>query len=351
MSDSAKLAVPPFKVAADVVAEKLDADVLIVNAPIYRPLALRLLELCKKRNRRPNLLLVLVTNGGDAHTAYRIARCFQRLYTNYTLFLTGSCKSAGTLVAIGASHLVVGETGELGPLDVQMTKPDELFVRQSGLTASAALSSLHESAFQAFEHFFLNLVAKSGNTITTRTATHVAVQLTSGLFAPIYEHVDPMNVGESGRALEVAQQYGRLLQAEGGNLKSGALERLTSGYASHDFVIDLMQIETLFNEVREPESEESELARTLGKSARDEVGTAEKPLAAFLSTESKNEDAGAAEELGGPQVASEASEDNDGQQEPSRSADEGGAVAGGEPKAPAQAGVAPLKAIRRERAG
>lgn len=266
-------------------AETHDADVLLINAAITRNLAAQVGDLCEQRRRRKNVVLVLVTFGGDAHAGYRIARCLLDLYERHTLFLTGQCKSAGTLVAIGAHELVVGRRGELGPLDVQMTKPDELVRRQSGLTATAALSTLQEKAFEAFEHFFLSLVGKSGSTITTRTATHVAVQLTSGLFAPIYEHVDPMHVGEAGLALQVAQHYGQLLMAEAGNVTNDGLVHLTTGFPSHEFVIDFAQVQGLFQRVRQPTQNEEALALSLGAAALRPMVGSEAPLVAYLSTE------------------------------------------------------------------
>lgn len=275
----------PIRLAADFIANAEDADVLIVNAPIFRPLANTVLQMCEARRRRKNVVLILVTHGGDAGAAYRLARCLQSSYERVTLFLTGSCKSAGTLVALGAHDLVVAHGGEMGPLDVQMSKPDELLQRQSGLTATAALSTLHEKAFESFEHFFISLVSKSNSSLTTRTATHIAVQLTTGLFAPLFQHIDPMHVGEAGRALQVAAQYGEILASESDNLKPGALEQLTTGYASHDFVIDLVAIDGLFKRVRKPTSSEIALAKVLGVAASEPVSRSDQAVVTYLSTE------------------------------------------------------------------
>lgn len=123
---------------------------------------------------------MLVTFGGDADTAYRIARCLQDHYEKFILYVSGICKSAGTLVAIGAHELVISDHGELGPLDVQMSKKDELWEYQSGLTVMDALTALKDNAFNAFEQFFLDIKRKSGDTITLRTATEIATDMTKG---------------------------------------------------------------------------------------------------------------------------------------------------------------------------
>ena len=338
---------PPFQVAADTIAEATNSDVLFINASIYRPLAAEVRELCRNRRRRKNVTLILVTHGGDAGAAYRMARCLQDSYDHYSLFLTGYCKSAGTLLALGAYDLIVSDSGELGPLDVQMLKPDEIQRRQSGLTATAALSTLHEQAFNAFEHFFLNLVGKSNSTISTRTATHVAVQLTSGLFAHIYEHVDPMHVGEAGRALQVAVQYGELLQVGSGNSNRHALPQLTTGFASHDFVIDLTQIKALFKRVREPNSSEQALADVLGSFAVDPVEGGKHPIVAYLSTEDPGQQDQVLPDLTDATGVSNAPTHDERPDAPDSAANKGGATPAGEPKPTTSPHIAALGTLRK----
>ena len=130
----------PIQQAADAVAAAADADVLLLNGPMARPLDFQIIDLCASRARRANVILVLVTEGGDADPAYRIARCLQEHYDRFSLFVSGYCKSAGTLVALGAHEIVITDHGELGPLDVQMSKEDELGATRSGLTVLSALS-------------------------------------------------------------------------------------------------------------------------------------------------------------------------------------------------------------------
>ena len=126
--------------AADVVADANDCDILLLNGPMERPLDFRVIDICATRQRRKKVILILVTEGGDADPAYRIARCLQDYYTHFSLFVNGYCKSAGTLVALGAHELIFSDKGELGPLDVQMSKEDELGATRSGLTVLSALS-------------------------------------------------------------------------------------------------------------------------------------------------------------------------------------------------------------------
>lgn len=274
-----------FAQAANAIAASGDCDVLLLNGPILRPLDVTVARLCAGRRRRANVLLVLVTTGGDADPAYRIARCLQDAYDRFSFFVTGYCKSAGTLVATGASEIVIADCGELGPLDVQMSKEDELGQTRSGLTVLSALSILHSQAFDAFEYFLLETKRRSAGTITTRTAIRVATDLAGKLLAPIYEHVDAMHVGEAGRSLKIAAAYGELLGVKGRNLKPETLERLTQEYPSHGFVIDRFQAKELFLRVRPPHSTEAELANLLGDAALTPIDHPQKPILAFLNDE------------------------------------------------------------------
>ena len=115
--------------------------------------------------------MIVVTNGGDPHVAFRIGRSVQNHYKKVTMCVSGVCKSAGTLLLLGGHELAISEHGELGPLDIQMAQKDELMEYESGLTVITALSALHENAQDAFDHFLLSLTTKSGGRITTRTAS------------------------------------------------------------------------------------------------------------------------------------------------------------------------------------
>ena len=253
---------------ADVVADQLEADVVLYNGPIERPTDQRMISECITRNRRRNVLLILVTSGGDADPSYRIARCLQSKYEKFSLYVSGYCKSAGTLVALGAHELIMSDHGELGPLDVQMSKKDALWEMQSGLTVMDTLAALQDNAFAAFEQFFLDIQRRSQGTITLRTAAQIATEMTTGVFSPLYRQIDPLHIGEAGRAMSIAGHYGKRLLTEGENIHPEALEIIMSAYPSHGFVIDRREAETLFRNVREPTPHERLLAELLGDQAR-----------------------------------------------------------------------------------
>lgn len=243
---------------AAAVAERLEADIILYNGNIQSPYDDAFITKCRAVSRRPNVLLVLSTEGGSADAAYRMARCLQRCYGRFIVYIPRSCKSAGTLLAVGADEIIMSDLGELGPLDVQLYKPDEVGEMSSGLTMLQALNTLGNKAFDFFEDSFLKLRVKSGLQITTKSAAEIASSMVTGLFGPIYGQVDPSRLGEIDRSVRISMEYGNRIGKK--NLKSEALEQLVAGYPSHSFVIDREEAQDLFQNLRKPTEQEEKLA-------------------------------------------------------------------------------------------
>ncbi len=245
------------------VAQELEADILLYNGNLYprdRPDTC-VINLCDSVvKKRPNVMLIPVTRGGDANIAYRIARCLQDNYGTFYAYITGLCKSAGTLMALGAHEIVMSDHGELGPLDVQISKPDELFGMGSGLDAIQALDFLKQKTSTMLQDTLVELKNNSGNRMSTKSAIEIATNLSTGVFRAVYEQVDPTRLGEIARAMRIAQEYGRRLSIKSQNLRDGALQRLVEGYPTHAFVIDRSEAQLLFKHVRKPNASEIMLA-------------------------------------------------------------------------------------------
>lgn len=249
---------------ANTIAAEMDADVLLYNAGFSRPLDDQLIRQLRTRRRRENILLLLITEGGDPDAAYRISRALQDNYKKFVAFVPGYCKSAGTLCVIGAQELVMSDVAELGPLDIQLYKKDEIGESSSGLVAGEALTALQTKAFAMYEEFFLTLKRKSQNQITFKTASEMAYKLVVGLVEPLYAQIDPIQVGEMTRSMRIGKDYGERLKLRSKNLKPNALELLLETYPSHGFVIDRTEAKSLFKNVRQPSENEELLSQFLG---------------------------------------------------------------------------------------
>lgn len=252
---------------ADKLAKDNDADIILINSIMKRGLDEQLFSLLESTHRRQHVFVILVTPGGDPDAAYRISKLLQTCYSKFTMMVASYCKSAGTLVALGAHELVMSDIGELGPLDVQISKKDELGELSSGLIAAEALTVLQKKAFEMFEQYFITIKQHSEGQITFKTATEIAVKLTVGLLEPVYTQIDPIQVGEIARSMKIGLDYGKRLAIRGKNLKSTTLRTLTETYPSHGFVIDRDEATNLFKNVRAPSLDEKMLIDALGDCA------------------------------------------------------------------------------------
>jgi hypothetical protein len=195
--------------------------------------------------------LFLATYGGDPDAGFRIARGLRHHYQKLTIIVPSFCKSAGTLLAIGADELVISDLGELGPLDMQLKKPDELFDMSSGLDITQAMAFLRTQSTDILKSTLVDL--KVDLEVTTKLSAEIATKMAHGLVSPIYAQIDPYKIGESQRAISIAFAYGKRLNDKIKNLKSDdSLRSLVLDYPSHGFVIDRKEASNVFKNVRAP---------------------------------------------------------------------------------------------------
>jgi len=84
-------------------------------------------ELVSDADPAMDLHLLLDTPGGDGETAVRFIRAAQTRCRELTVIVPNQAKSAGTVLAIGAHHVLMGPVSDLGPIDPQLQiKPGSL---------------------------------------------------------------------------------------------------------------------------------------------------------------------------------------------------------------------------------
>lgn len=245
-----------------------DADLLLYSGPISMHGFEHVEEELRARKaKKKNIMLFAMTFGGDAHAAYRIARCIGGHYQRFSMVVTTVCKSAGTLLCLGANELVLSDSGELGPLDVQLRKEDEIYDFGSSLDTMQTLQLLEERALATFRKYVLDI--HLGGQLSTHLAGELSSALTVGLYSELYSQLDPVRLGEVYRTMLIASDYGERLTRRGKNAKEGAIGRLVGGYPSHEFVIDREEACELFHQVRELTEQELALAELVEEGIQD----------------------------------------------------------------------------------
>jgi hypothetical protein len=246
----------------------MTTDTFLYHGALERERDLAFINLVGEKKEGPEVNLILVTAGGDPDAAFKISRYLQTKYDHVTVTVSGLCKSAGTLLALGAHELVFAPYGELGPLDIQMFRADHVAGLESGLNISEAFQSIEQRARVTYQRIIADIITSSGGIVSFQTASHAAIEAIAALYSPIFSRIDPEEVGSRSRAMRIGQDYGRRLSAVSQNLKDGALEKLAQTYSSHSFVIDVLEARSLFNNVRDASALEIEAIISLGDVAR-----------------------------------------------------------------------------------
>lgn len=210
----------------------------------------KLCKLLENSNGANRALLVISTPGGDPNAGFRIARALQHSYSDgFEALVPRYCKSAGTMALLGATKLHMANESELGPLDIQIKKGDELYGRSSGLDMTQAVAFLRGEAIASFSEYMDRLVRQG---LSTRIAADIAAKLVQGVLTPIAGQIEPLRLAEMQRATAITLSYGLRLSDTGKNVQPNGLESLVAGYPSHGFVIDRKEARTIFNLVNPP---------------------------------------------------------------------------------------------------
>ena len=91
---------------------------------IFSPSVTLFEELIYDAEPSSDLHLLLASPGGDGETAVRLVRAAQARCRELTVIVPDQAKSAGTLLTLGAHHILMGPASDLGPIDPQFMLSD-----------------------------------------------------------------------------------------------------------------------------------------------------------------------------------------------------------------------------------
>ena len=206
--------------------------------------------------RGRQVTLLLDSYGGYAKEAYEVAMALRRHCGGFEVIVAGRAKSAATLLALGATRIVLGEYAELGPLDVQLFDA-EREDRMSALDEIQALERLEAFALDALDRTALLLLDRTRKRVETMLPH--ACRFVSDLVRPLFEKIDTVHYSQVSRALKVAMDYGiRLLQPTYTKDEAEVIARkLVEDYSDHGFVVDIDEARRVGLQVTELDPENS----------------------------------------------------------------------------------------------
>jgi hypothetical protein len=153
--------------------------------------------------------------------------------------------SAGTLIALGGNQIVMSDTSQLGPLDMQIPHPSKE-KQISALDIVNPASYLVGLAATASSRFFKKIREDSRNRISVEDAMKIAYENSVRLFEPIVGQLDPIELSRSNRVLSTAEKYGVILllkyslcdEKQGdSDYAETLIQYLVYGYPEHGFGI------------------------------------------------------------------------------------------------------------------
>ena len=232
-----------------------DYDIIIYNGEIELNEFNKLFEIISniKNQDSKNCLLALTTFGGSPHIAYKIARFLKNTYNKFDLLVLNQCKSAGTIVALGADKIIFDKNlGELGPLDVQIInrKEDPLQEeRHSGLDLFQGLTCLREEVAKSFAQVLEHNIEETPilSILSPKDISDIVSALTSSLFSPLVSKLEIPDIGHHFRAVLIAKKYAVMLGSK--NLKNNGIHEIIHSYPDHGFVIDYIEAKNIFENV------------------------------------------------------------------------------------------------------
>jgi hypothetical protein len=191
----------------------------IVNSPQF--------EAERKKYPNPNDIDIIIDSpGGDADSAYHIAKIFNnRFRGTISYIIPRFAKSAATLLVCGGDKIVMGETSELGPLDPQIQQDDGSYISAKAVKATLDLIKEHLAN-------------------DDKNGLELATILTSRL--------NPLVLGQYASSLQIAQEYQKelllLRMFDDERTVNGIVKKFAEGYTHHSRVIGCEEAKKIFGD-------------------------------------------------------------------------------------------------------
>jgi hypothetical protein len=181
--------------------------------------------------------LIINSPGGDARSAYLMARMFRRRCHDYVAIVPDAAMSAATLLALGASKIIMGADACLGPLDAQIFDRDAESYG-SVLNEIQSLDRLRAFSLESIDETMYLLANRTGKRIDTLLPT--VLSFVADCTRPLLEKIDVVHYTERARVLKVAEEYARRLLSEHhpDDKARDIAAALVNNYPEHGFPID-----------------------------------------------------------------------------------------------------------------
>ena len=257
--------------------------VLCLASDMFRPEVDAIRSLAPKLKDFDGLTVLLHSPGGQIEAAYRMVLALRRYIDDVEVLVPQWAKSAATFFCLSADTIYLGTEGELGPLDPQLHDRTGSARQISALETFKALEQLLNHSMESLDSLVSLLLM--GAPMDVPHAIERAQPLFSSIVTPLYQQIDPHELGEMGRYLSEGEEYAKRVMRRWSytGLQDNDIERIVRrlvwNYPTHGFVIDLHEAKSigLNAQMLDEESERlcGEILDILGEGAFIGLGVSE----------------------------------------------------------------------------
>ena len=203
----------------------------------------RLAKSLEQLGKQERLSILVESPGGDIDCAFRSVRILRHQTSDVEVLVPRYAKSAATFFCLAADTIYMGRDAELGPLDTQLRDPRGSVRPRSALNAFKSLEYLRQYLLETLDQVVVTLMMHGGMDIPF--ALEAARPLVADIVTPLYQQVDPHELGEARRSLAVGEEYSKMVMGRYSyrNLSEREIEKIVRTlvweYPSHGFIIDL----------------------------------------------------------------------------------------------------------------
>lgn len=199
-----------------------------------------LLEHLDKMGKVSKITLILYTCGGNTLAACNIVNLIREFCDILEIIVPNKCRSAGTLMALGANKIIMTKQATLGPIDPSITRPMSPII--PGTNPPQKLSLSVESVKGYFSLLKEEFGATSENSL-------------SAAYTKLAEQIHPLVLGDVYRTQKQIQMLAKkMLELSYTNKKQicKIVSFLCSDSGSHDYTISRTEAKSLGLKVESP---------------------------------------------------------------------------------------------------
>jgi hypothetical protein len=210
-----------------------------ISTQFYADIKETLYRVLKASKKRAGIDVFLYTRGGDINAVWPVVSLLREFDRNFQVLVPFKCHSSGTLLALGAEHIVLGPLSELSPIDPS-TGNQFNPVDPGNASKKTPISVGDVRAYRAFILEQYKSVQPDAEAIKPADLRPMLEKLT--------ERVHPLALGNVQRvSQQILQLAENLLQLHGNKTENVAqiVDALTHRFHSHQHMINRQEARSI----------------------------------------------------------------------------------------------------------